>query len=154
MKDKAVNTAGKSARPKPKGRAKGRELIPQPHGGALLSGGQIGQTPGPGRTPNHVRQLAVEIGYTEAIPKLRALLNDKDSDPRTVVSAAKEILALIPRKDENVLTTATVEQLCRTWAECALASIQRHAPEQRAIIESEIMQELARLSQSITEVVR
>lgn len=31
------------------------DLIPQPHGGALLSGGQPGQTPGPGRPPSRVK---------------------------------------------------------------------------------------------------
>lgn len=30
-------------------------LVPQPHGGALLSGGQRGQTPGPGRPKEHIR---------------------------------------------------------------------------------------------------
>lgn len=30
-------------------------LIPQKHGGALLAGGQKGQTPGPGRPPESIR---------------------------------------------------------------------------------------------------
>lgn len=32
-------------------------LIPQPHGGALLSGGVPGNKGGPGRTPNVIRQF-------------------------------------------------------------------------------------------------
>lgn len=45
------------------------ELVPQSHGGALLSGGQPGNKGGPGRPPSKVRALAREE-FFEAIPEL------------------------------------------------------------------------------------
>jgi hypothetical protein len=52
-------------------------LIPQAHGGALLSGGQPGQTPGTGRPKNEIRAL-MRGNLNEVIPKLHERwLNDE-----------------------------------------------------------------------------
>ena len=59
--------------PNPKTAAKtAASLIPQPHGGALLSGGVPGKAGGAGRPPSEVRQLAREA-YAQRIPVLAAI---------------------------------------------------------------------------------
>lgn len=60
----------------------GPVLVPQKHGGALLSGGQKGQTPGTGRPKSEVRQAAREIGYAAlqalAVKQAEGKLSDSD----------------------------------------------------------------------------
>lgn len=53
----------RTRKPKINGEIKGPELVPQPHGGALNSGGTPGNRGGTGRPPNEIRALAREIGY-------------------------------------------------------------------------------------------
>lgn len=48
----------------------GPYLIPQPHGGAILSGGRKGQTPGPGRPPSQIKHALRNIAE-ESLPKIR-----------------------------------------------------------------------------------
>lgn len=90
-KQKATKTTAKST---------AMAKVPQPHGGALNAGGTPGN-PGGGRRPDHIRQLAVDIGYEEAIPMLRKIINDPKSAPKSVISACVAVLGLVPRKDES-----------------------------------------------------
>jgi len=91
--------------------------IPQPHGGALNAGGTPGN-PGGGRRPDHIRQLAVDVGYEEAIPKLRQIINDPLSAPKSVISACVAVLGLVPRKDEADITQhPQLQQLVRALRE-------------------------------------
>lgn len=75
------------------GESAGGDMVPQPHGGALLPGGRPGNKGGPGRTPSALRKMALKRG-----PKMLKVLEDialsdesKDSDRAT---AAKEHLRI------------------------------------------------------------
>lgn len=50
-------------------------LIPQPHGGAILSGGTPGQTPGPGRPRDEVRAALREIAAGKGVKFLDSLMD-------------------------------------------------------------------------------
>lgn len=65
------------------------EKIPQPHGGALNSGGTLGNKGGSGRPPSAVRAVALE-GAAKAIPRLVAQLNSKNAS--VVQGAADKLL--------------------------------------------------------------
>ena len=60
--DGAENGGGNGGKPK---------LIPQPHGGALLTGGTPGQKPGPGRPPS-----IVKAALRQDFDARRSILND------------------------------------------------------------------------------
>jgi hypothetical protein len=68
------------------------KLVPQPHGGALLSGGVPGNRGGTGRPPSAVREIAREA-YADRIPRLTAIIDDPESKPSEVVAA----MALLER---------------------------------------------------------
>lgn len=67
------------------------QLVPQMHGGALLSGGVRGNKGG-GRPASMVREIAREA-YADRIPRLTAIIDDPDSKPSEVVAA----MALLER---------------------------------------------------------
>lgn len=63
-----------------KGGKKGEpELVPQPHGGAILTGGQPGQTPGPGRPPSRIK-AALRKSFDERIPALQEIADDREGE--------------------------------------------------------------------------
>lgn len=63
--------------------AGGQELIPQPHGGALLPGGKPGNKGGTGRPPNELRQRMRELGYVALEETLRRVqVASKEVPPR------------------------------------------------------------------------
>lgn len=96
-------------------------LVPQPHGGAILNGMAKNHVPGPGRTPNHVRQMAVELGIAKALPKLEAILDDPTSTKQEIISAAREVLGQVPRKDElNLADDPRVKRTIQRVAELVL----------------------------------
>ena len=70
-KSKRVKVTRKRAEKRP-------DLIPQPHGGALLAGGTPGQTPGTGRPPDAWKALCRELASREEMLKTaREVLADK-----------------------------------------------------------------------------
>ena len=76
--------------PKPKGGPNGGPvLIPQPHGGALLSGGQIGQTPGPGRPRSAIKHAALQA-YGARLHILTEIADNEEHKERI---AALKLLA-------------------------------------------------------------
>lgn len=66
-------------------------LIPQPHGGALLSGGVLGHRGGPGRPPSALREV-MRLSLEERLPILEKLADDPTVAPRDRLKAI-EILA-------------------------------------------------------------
>lgn len=66
---KATKSAGKSAASVP-------AKIPQPHGGALLSGGMPGNAGG-GRPPDEIRARLRAIGFEKGLPFLDGLMDGK-----------------------------------------------------------------------------
>lgn len=60
-------------------------LIPQSHGGALLSGGVPGNAGG-GRPPSEVR-AACRAAFHDRIPTLETIADDKDASPEVRISA-------------------------------------------------------------------
>lgn len=68
----ATKRAAKSAKAKP-------DLIPQPHGGALLSGGVPGNKGGTGRPPNWLKDWCDDLlANPEAKKQVEAILKDRD----------------------------------------------------------------------------
>ena len=76
--DESEDVEGGKAGEAKGGEKGGVELIPQPHGGALLSGGQPGQTPGPGRPPSRIK-AALRKSFDERIDTLEAIADDEDA---------------------------------------------------------------------------
>ena len=76
--------------------AVGPFLVPQPHGGALLSGGRRGGPPGPGRPPSALRALARER-LAEVLPRVAAIaagepvmhVRTTDGRTRTIVTTPR-----------------------------------------------------------------
>jgi hypothetical protein len=62
------------------------ELIPQPHGGALLSGGTPGQKGGPGAPPSVLRSR-LQGSLAERIKLLEAIADDPTTPPRDRIRA-------------------------------------------------------------------
>lgn len=81
---KAARKAATKRSKRPKSAAKRAEaasampvLIPQAHGGALLSGGQPGQTPGTGRPKNEIRERLRGIAFGKGLGFLDETLDGK-----------------------------------------------------------------------------
>jgi hypothetical protein len=60
------------------GEKDGRKLIPQPHGGALVSGGRKGQKGGTGRPLNVIR-ATMRQAFDERIPILQRIADDEEA---------------------------------------------------------------------------
>lgn len=102
-----------------KGGKKG-ELIPQEHGGALLPGGQPGQTPGTGRPPSAIRERC-RGSFAERIPILEEIADDDDCKPSDRVKAM-DVLAKYGGVDKLALTVdeqpeqaMTPERIAELW---------------------------------------
>jgi saccharopine dehydrogenase-like NADP-dependent oxidoreductase len=65
--------------------------------------------------------MAVELGVTKALPRLEAILDDKTATKGEIISAAKEVLNVIPRKDElNLADDPRVKRTIQRVAELVL----------------------------------
>ena len=63
------------------GRNGGPVLIPQPHGGAILSGGTPGQNPGPGRPRSEIKKAALRA-FGDRLHILTKIADDEKSNQR------------------------------------------------------------------------
>lgn len=97
-----------------------RELVPQPHGGALRTGGNPGNRGG-GRLPSHVRLLA-QRGLRESLPEIRAIAmgTKAGTRPADQVQAwrAMASVALGNTISSTELQTRLIQQVqaTRDWA--------------------------------------
>lgn len=122
-----------------------KTAIALPNGrGALLPGGQYGNKGG-GRRPDEVRELATQLSYDEIIPKLKELINDKETPPKTVVSACTAILGLVPRKDEGALTSEQVKGLCQAYSATVMQIVAEETPDAFLRIQARMEEQLARV---------
>ncbi len=91
----------------PKSAAKSPVLIPQPHGGALLSGGKRGGTPGTGRPPSALRerlrgsfedriQILEEIADGEITLRLTQKCEHCGKEPSQPAPTVEEVLKIVP----------------------------------------------------------
>ena len=64
-------------------------LIPQPHGGAILSGGTPGQNPGPGRPRAEIKRIALQA-FGDRLHILTGIADNTESKERI---AALKLLA-------------------------------------------------------------
>lgn len=69
------------------------KLIPQPNGGALLSGGVPGHKGGPGRPPSEVRRAFLDAlhGGPEALQRIITSTGSRDADRIAAIAAAAKI---------------------------------------------------------------
>lgn len=81
----------------------GPELIPQPHGGALLSGGVPGHAPPPGRPPSELKKAMRGI-LEEAMPQLREF-----AIGRRKKLVTKKVTATCPECEAEVSSEIEVE---------------------------------------------
>ena len=79
-------------------------LVVPKHGRGLLQQGNPGNAGG-GRKPDAIRNLALQIGEDKALPRLREILDDKESTPQAIVSAARAVLDMVPKQTEIVHRT-------------------------------------------------
>ncbi|MEQ1821565.1 MAG: hypothetical protein ABL949_03560 [Fimbriimonadaceae bacterium] len=67
------------------------QLVKQPHGGALLTGGVNGHKGGPGRPPSMIRTALLEKGWN-ALPEIEGIMKGESSTGQ-VVSPAQQVAA-------------------------------------------------------------
>lgn len=112
--------------------------IPRPNGrGALLVGGNYGNKGG-GRRPEEVEQLATTLSYEEMIPKMRSLVNDPTSQPRTVIAAASQILGLVPKKADNSVPLDHVRLLCQSYSQQVMQIVAEIVPDSFLVIQARV----------------
>lgn len=98
----------------------GPVLVPQPHGGALLTGGQKGQTPGPGRPPSAIRRT-LRKRFDEQIAILVEIAKNSESADKDRIAAIDK-LAKYGLGEEKGWSHDLVAALVRDLAD----TIERH----------------------------
>lgn len=69
--------------------AKSAELIPQPHGGALLTGGVPGNKGGTGRPPDWLKALKREAA-SDAVVQVKEMLSRRELDADQLIKVGKD----------------------------------------------------------------
>ena len=109
------------------GKKDGPVLVPQPHGGALLTGGQKGQTPGPGRPPSEIRRT-LRKRFDEQIPILLEIAKNPEAKETDRIRAI-DLLAKYGLGEEKGWSHDLVAALVRELAD----TIERHVSDKETL---------------------
>ena len=105
------------------GGASGKDLIKQPHGGALLKGGVTGHKGSLGSPPSKIREAA-RMAFAERLHVLEAIVDSKDERTSDRIGAMKllsdtggvdKIALTVDEQDETKITPERVAELWERW---------------------------------------
>jgi hypothetical protein len=131
--DETPGSSPDSSSPKP--------LVRQPHGGALLRGGNWGNRGGKGRPPSVIKE-AMRAEFDELIPRLRKLTRPRwieEKDPKTGQTVKRKI----PADPMLVLQVANIFGRYGMDAAVSIADVRAALDETRREIEELLPPDLA-----------